>query len=388
MRHFILYYHGGSANHGCEALVRTTAELLDYKRNRISLASFRPDEDLKYGIDKFCDIHNMFESKSVNRWYPKWIKAYLDFRIKHNNNAIDDLYHLNALNAKKDDIAISIGGDNYCYNDTENIIKSNEIWRRNGIKTVLWGCSIEPELLDDSAIAEDISRFDLITARESITYEAVKRVNPNTILVSDSAFRLKTVNAHLPDKFLNSDIIGLNLSPLAEQYELYKGVTRKNIERLIEYILNNTTMKIMLIPHVVGRKNDDRIIHTYFFEKYKNSNKISMIDDCTCEELKGYISKCRFFVGARTHATIAAYSSMIPTIVLGYSVKSRGIARDLFGTENHFVIPVQQLKDYGEMSKAFEWIMNHEDDIKMRLSSYIPSYQMQVNQAIEMLHNM
>ena len=48
MRKFILYGHGGSANHGCEALVRTTAELLDYKNNRITLASFRPDDDRKY----------------------------------------------------------------------------------------------------------------------------------------------------------------------------------------------------------------------------------------------------------------------------------------------------------------------------------------------------
>ena len=48
MKHYILYYHGGSANHGCEALVRTTAELLDYKNNRISLASFRPEDDKKF----------------------------------------------------------------------------------------------------------------------------------------------------------------------------------------------------------------------------------------------------------------------------------------------------------------------------------------------------
>lgn len=53
-----------------------------------------------------------------------------------------------------------------------------------------------------------------------------------------------------------------------------------------------------------------------------NDSRISIIDkEYNCEQLKYIISRCRFFVGARTHATIAAYSSEIPTLVLGYSIK-------------------------------------------------------------------
>ena len=71
MKHYILYYHAGSCNHGCEALVRTTAELLDYKNNRISLASFRPETDFEYGIDRLCEIYNMFEKAKVSRLNPE-----------------------------------------------------------------------------------------------------------------------------------------------------------------------------------------------------------------------------------------------------------------------------------------------------------------------------
>ena len=39
----------------------------------------------------------------------------------------------------------------------------------------------------------------------------------------------------------------------------------------------------------------------------------------------------RFFIGARTHATIAAFSMGVPTISIAYSVKAKGINRDLFG---------------------------------------------------------
>ena len=62
--------------------------------------------------------------------------------------------------------------------------------------------------------------------------------------------------------------------------------------------------------------------------RYKSTGRVMLVQDCNCEELKGYISRCRFFIGARTHATIAAYSSQVPTLVVGYSVKAKGIAKD------------------------------------------------------------
>lgn len=50
-----------------------------------------------------------------------------------------------------------------------------------------------------------------------------------------------------------------------------------------------------------------------------------MIEDAPCGDLKGYISRCRFLVAARTHASIAAYSTGVPALVAGYSVKARGL---------------------------------------------------------------
>lgn len=60
------------------------------------------------------------------------------------------------------------------------------------------------------------------------------------------------------------------------------------------------------------------------------------------------------FIGARTHATIAAYSSLVPTLVVGYSVKARGIARDLFGTEKNYVLPVQLLRKEEDLTGGLQ----------------------------------
>ena len=52
----VLYMHGGSGNHGCEALVRTTTSIVRKNLDsEVVLWSFGKSEDIKYGIDKVAD---------------------------------------------------------------------------------------------------------------------------------------------------------------------------------------------------------------------------------------------------------------------------------------------------------------------------------------------
>ena len=105
------------------------------------------------------------------------------------------------------------------------------------------------------------------------------------------------------------------------------------------------------------------------------------LGDCGCEELKGYIGRCRFFIGARTHATIAAYSSLVPTLVVGYSVKAKGIAKDLFGTYERYVEPVQNLETEEQLLAAFQWLYREEENIKKKLTEVMPEYVKQARAA-------
>jgi colanic acid/amylovoran biosynthesis protein len=57
---------------------------------------------------------------------------------------------------------------------------------------------------------------------------------------------------------------------------------------------------------------------------------------------KDAIARCRCFIGARTHATIAALSSGVPTLSIGYSAKARGINLDLFG-HDRYLLPAPDL---------------------------------------------
>ncbi len=230
-------------------------------------------------------------------------------------------------------------------------------------------------------IAEDLGKYHTIIARESITYEALREAfgrrdgdGPEILCFPDPAFTLSAKELPLPEGFAAGNTVGINVSPMIQDNEKISGITMENYKEMISYIIRNTDMQIALIPHVVWERNDDRKPVHALYEAFAETGRVIQIGDGNCQELKGFIGRCRFFVGARTHATIAAYSTGVPTLVAGYSVKARGIARDLFGTEENYVLPVQNLKKKDDLTKGFQWLFSHEKEIREKLGEVMPGY--------------
>lgn len=363
----VLFMHGGSANHGCEAIIRTTAKLLGGPQE-VELWSSGKQEDIQYGVSEL--VERIYVAEELKRGSLAHIEALIRRKIFKQPSANLEVFIKKLF---RNSVAISVGGDNYCYPwSAKEGAQLDTLIRKVCAKTVLWGCSLDNESITPE-VREDLETFDLITARETMTYQLLKDINPNTVLVADPAFILEKTELPLPEGFIEGNTVGINVSPLIMEYG-NGGLIRRNYEKLIEYILNKTDMNICLIPHVVWEYNNDLMPINVLFDKYKASGRVCKVDDGNATELKGYIARCRFFIGARTHATIAAYSTCVPTLVVGYSVKSRGIATDLFGTDKDYVLPVQKLQNEGELSAAFQWLQNNEKQIRNRLTSFIPEY--------------
>ena len=363
---YVMYMHSGSGNHGCEAIIRTTANMLGGPEDVI-LWSLAKQEDIAYGAAS--QMERIITSEELQRFSPGYFEALFKRRLLRQNDANMKIFLREQFQGN---IAISVGGDNYCYPwSARQAMELNREIRKHARATVLWGCSIDPEAITPQ-MREDLAGYDLITARETITYELLKSINPNTVLVADPAFTLERKDLPLPENFAEGNTVGINVSPLIMKYGTAESMILSNYVNLIQHILDSTDMNICLIPHVVWENNDDRKPCQYLYERFQNSGRISMIDDGSASELKGYIARCRLFVGARTHATIAAYSTCVPTLVAGYSVKSRGIARDLFGTEEHFVVPVQSMQTENDLTDAFLWLQENEQSVRHTLEQIIP----------------
>lgn len=380
-----LYAHGGSANHGCEALVRSAIKVLGTS-HKYTIFSEKPKEDEKYGLNEIANIRATQSAIPV-----KGLSSLL-YKIRQKFSQNDKVYYQylykNFIN-KNDDfqLALAIGGDNYCYSGfLERFNVQNKLWRKHNIPVGLWGCSIDPERINSKMI-KDLNNYKFITTRESLTYKAlVSNLLKNVFLIPDTAFLLDSIEKELPLGFQAHNTVGINISPLVIRQEAKPGIVMKNLEFLIDYILEKTDMSVALIPHVVWRNNDDREPLSILNQKYTSSNRVVLIPDNNAMVLKGYISRCRFLIAARTHASIAGYSTGVPTLVIGYSIKSKGIATDLFGTEEGYVVPIQSIGKEQILCNSFEWLQSNEKQIKERYTHFLPIYLQEFDQIQKLLN--
>lgn len=389
MKNVVLYGHGGSNNHGCEALVRTITEIIknNIQDANVILYSNNPESDYKWGVNEVVDeIRKMPEPSLIARIVRK-VKSILKIKNNDINNSIAKKF---VKQLKNIDIAVSIGGDNYCYSKDFNYLfyKINNLLHKKNIRTIFFGCSIEEKFIDEEMI-EDLHRYDLITVRETLTKENLEKngVIDNVKLIPDSAFNLKTEKIEFP-QIEGKEVIGINISPMILEYEEKENITYKNYFNLVKYILEETNYSVALITHVTNNTGGDYTVNEklyHDFSEYKD--RIILVPEMKAENIKYIISKCKVFIGARTHATIAAYSNCVPTLVVGYSVKARGIAKDLFGTYENYVIPVQNLREENDLVSAFKWIEERKENIKKELESIIPEYKKKINQVTESLKN-
>lgn len=373
----IMYAHGSAYNHGCEAIVRSTVDLLGLEKEKTILFSNHIQGDLDFHLDDLLTLREVCEPPEARNslrgilyrvyagLHPNHDKAY--YRC-FGREQYQYLYN-------HGEVALSIGGDNYCYPGALTALDVRNYWlNKKGTKTILWGASLTEELLSKQ-VMEDLNRYALICVREQLSYDLLKKhgIRTELVVAPDPAFALSVQDTPWPDGKDHSNVVGINISHFATEA---KGM--ENYRNLIRWILENTDMEIAMIPHVVFPQdpgNNDLVNIDKLLKQLPESDRIFVVDGAyNCSQLKSLISRCRFFVGARTHATIAAYSTCVPTLVVGYSTKSIGIARDLFGTEEGYVCSVQKMQDENMLLQAFIPMYQEENERRNHLKTFIPEY--------------
>ncbi len=361
----LLYGVDTYKNKGVEAIVQSTIKQIDKKDYVISLAShdheynqnFYTDRIKKY-IKHYKKSNELTESeKKLEEYYQSIPFDYNNFELLYQNEVVDEL--------EKSDICISVGRDNYCYDFCTWLYALDKKSHNENKKTVLWGASLYEEL-DDIELIKNLKNFDVLVIRESLSYNAVRKYVPEEkiILAPDPAFSLEPKEVKLNKWYKERKIVAINLSPLTIKNDhQYKAVCN-----LIDHILKKTKYSILLLPHVTSDNSNDLTILKKLKGQYKKEERIYLETSYyNCNELKYIISKCEILIAARTHASIAAYSQSIPTLVIGYSVKSKGIAKDLFGTYNNYVIPSSEITEKILIEK-FNFINDNKIKIKETLA--------------------
>lgn len=384
-------------NRGCEALIRANIKTIRsvIPDSHFIIPSNNPKQDSdqwrqfdQTGVE-FIPAEPM---PSVIRWWSRakrLINKISYLRPKFAPTATT----LNAI--KKSDMLVMTGGDiitlDYGLESLYFWMRICEIAMEANKPTILWGASVGPfsKLPEvEKLMVPFLRRFNLITVRETASFNYLKNLGlTNVELVTDSAFVLDVES--LPDlaiPILNSDkpILGFNVSPVIRNFRESpesKEALDVEVVNFLADTLKSGEFSVLLIPHVDPlsgtSQNSDTAYMNGLLAKLNSlgfdKNKIDILPrNLNTGQLKAAIAKCSYFIGGRTHATIAALSQTVPTTSIAYSVKAKGINLDLFGHTKYVLetpsVTAQTLKNH------FQLLQSEKDEIISHLKDRLPEW--------------
>ena len=369
-----LYGHGGSQNHGNEAIARGLHQLFPDADYQLFTFHNSIPVDKKFNLDEIAEI------KYFTRTFP-WNKTEKFKKFIHRN---DKNYEYKKFfspflhNIEKDRIYFLEAGDQYCEPGEHRKWYAflNKKIRAKGAVSVMLGCSITEDVINEPEVLKDLKNYSVIIARESLTYNLLKKAGlENTYLAPCPAFAMPAEKCVLPECFDNKDVIGFNAGFLQQGNEIFSDILLENYKNAIEYVLNSTGSNILLIPHVNWsyEMSDSRTLEK-LYALYKDTNRVFMLGEKSAPQVKYILSKLKAFVALRTHAQIPAIASKVPTIIAGYKHKSIGISKDIYGENSPLLAHVQPLDNTFVIKEKLEYLLNNYEECKTFLENKIPSY--------------
>jgi colanic acid/amylovoran biosynthesis protein len=387
MSNVLLVGHSGSFNKGCEALVRSTVDIIQRHLHpeNISLMSDDPQSDMKAIAQDLpqLSIHNALP-KVGGKFSPSWILERVESRLLRRFYPGLPAYSTwrNRRFYKNIDIAISIGGDTFSddYEGPFAYFGELDLAKRNGAFTMILAASIGPFKRLEKHWATLLQQVDLITVREKKTYQYLESlgVKNNVKTVSDPAFLLNKYSEGTPQLPQHKIIIGLGMSAIVAEYGSDHNFYLNAFAQFAQILSKENTYHFILIPHVVSPTNNDLAVCEALVKKLQPLENIQIItpDLNTCQ-MKYVISQCHYFIGARTHSTIAALSTHIPTLSIGYSAKAVGINHDIFGNTD-YVLPIKDVSLENLIAK-YQLMVEKKNEIVDTLKKRIPEIQKKSN---------
>lgn len=413
--HFLLVGHVGSHSRGCEAIVRSTVDILrnEFPDALFTVASWYPEEDGPLteipGLRIIPGLKRPLPMSSVtgrSRVLMVRLAKYLipygmmmvvrRLRDRQQKMLLQDgqgadkrfptVYFLrDAMLAS--DIVLSIGGDIYSefYGTPTYFMELIEFAQSLGRNTVIWGASIGP-FPTPSVLRRMVAllrRTDLITVRDDWTAEYLRSlsVQNNWERVADPAFIMEAKSSKrtvLP--FRSGPIVGLNGSGLMHLYLSTRQCKQiiHDLGSFARVLIDDKGCNIVLVPHDLtpGSYENDWVFLYELAMAIGRGEKVYLLPPgLDARETKFCISQCGFFVGMRMHSIVASLSQHVPTIALSYSPKYAGLMQYVYG-HTDYLISYNNLS-FRLLIDKFQQLQANADDIRRQLAERIPELQTQ-----------
>jgi colanic acid/amylovoran biosynthesis protein len=384
-QHFLLVGTTLYLNRGCEAIVRGTMTVLRRSFGdgiRVTAASA--------GTPSLVRAQNPVEPDRAIRHIPL---RYGRFSIPWALDQAGKRLRLPAAaeqwtlgGAVKDAcVALAVGGDNYSldYGLPDEFMKADRFLFASGVPVVLWGASIGPFDADtkfEKEMLDHLKRMRGIFVRESASARYLESQGFSTVRrVADPAFVMEPAEPS-EDKIgmkVSEGAAGINFSPHMAAYvsggdlDAWRGMCAETVIQ----VLRQSGRDVLLVPHVFHAtplNNDHGFLESVSAAvRQKTGRSVPVLGgSLSAREIKWAIGRCAVFAGCRTHSTIAALSSGVPTLSLAYSRKARGLNQDIFGSQEYCIEPSEASAD--RISQGLLRLVSESSAIRGRLGEVLP----------------
>lgn len=244
----------------------------------------------------------------------------------------------------------------------------------------------------DRLIIDTLKSASLVTVREGLTAGMLPGygIVGNVCRTQDLAFLLIPSNDDERRNFikqedidLSNNWVGVSVSSIIASYSFrdIPPAARESayldvLAAFCDALYEQYGFCSLFIPHVaIPGISDDRFVTEQVKGRMRHQETCRIVGgDYTGAQLKAIIGLCRFFVGSRMHATIAALSQGIPTITLVYNHKTLGINGDLLG-QHDYLIDIRRVgsADFGAvLSDCFARLVANADSVRANLLAVLP----------------
>jgi colanic acid/amylovoran biosynthesis protein len=198
---------------------------------------------------------------------------------------------------------------------------------------------------------------------------------------------------------LQQGAVGLNLSPLMARYlGASTGFDRESMAHwreaavgIAQAVLEAVPAPLLLVPHVTSDSGkllwrDDYLFLREVEQHLHQPERVTLLPPTlNAGQTKWAISRLNMFAGARTHSTIAAISSNVPTVCIGYSMKARGISKDVFGSLDWLVDGKHVVENPSLLSDRLGELLKHQATLRQHLEKTTPLFRKRAKDVAEQL---
>ena len=237
-----------------------------------------------------------------------------------------------------------------------------------------------------------LNRLSFILARSEITKEHLEKlgihtpiyVHPDTAFVLDAAPVEKIKEIMIQEKLDKKPLIGIVASRQVDQRISAGDIKAQNryttlIAQIADQLIDKWDARIVFIPNEMARQKgvyDDIYVAKKAYEMIENKREVRLITtEYQAQELKGLIRECDLVITSRYHSTVAALSTGVPCLVIGWGFKYHQLM-GMMG-QKEFVCDFKTMT-LNEVQAKVDKLWHNREKVKAELTSRMPTIEKSV----------